>query len=80
MVISRGQSGFSGKRAPSRCSYTSRFTLKQVAVRDIRLFGDDTYFLTGTDEHGQKIAESSAKEGIEPQVFVDRVSLSHVLA
>jgi methionyl-tRNA synthetase len=39
-----------------------------------RLMGDDVYFLTGTDEHGEKIAEAAAKQGITPQEFVDRVS------
>ena len=39
-----------------------------------RLFGEDTYFLTGTDEHGQKIAESAKKANISPQIFVDRIS------
>ena len=45
-----------------------------VLRRYRRLFGQDTYFLTGTDEHGQKIAESAAKSGIKPQEFVDKIS------
>lgn len=32
---------------------------------------DDTYFLTGTDEHGAKIAEAAKKAGKKPQEFVD---------
>ncbi|MGK5091834.1 methionine--tRNA ligase [Deltaproteobacteria bacterium TL4] len=39
-----------------------------------QLFGNDTYFLTGTDEHGQKIAESAAQKGVSPQKFVDEMS------
>lgn len=39
-----------------------------------RLFGEDTYFLTGTDEHGQKIAESAKKANITPQAFVAQIS------
>jgi len=39
-----------------------------------RLLGDDVYFLTGTDEHGEKIAQVAEKEGITPQALVDRVS------
>lgn len=35
---------------------------------------DNVFFLTGTDEHGAKIAEAAAKEGIDPQAFTDRVS------
>ncbi len=39
-----------------------------------KLFGEDTYFLTGTDEHGQKIAEAAKKANISPQEFVDQIS------
>lgn len=39
-----------------------------------RLAGYDSYFLTGTDEHGEKIAQAAHKAGEEPQAFVDRVS------
>jgi methionyl-tRNA synthetase len=45
-----------------------------VLTRFRKLFGDQTYFLTGTDEHGQKIVESATKAGIEPQEFVDKIS------
>ena len=45
-----------------------------VLARRHRLLGDDTFFLTGTDEHGQKIERSAAAAGIPPQEFADRVS------
>ncbi len=38
-----------------------------------RLVGDKTFFLTGTDEHGQKVQKSAAKEQITPQALADRV-------
>ena len=38
-----------------------------------RLAGDEVYFLTGTDEHGQKIERAAAKEGVEPIALADRV-------
>ena len=38
-----------------------------------RLKGDATYFLTGTDEHGQKVEKSAAKEGVTPRQLADRV-------
>ena len=38
------------------------------------LKGEDTYFLTGTDEHGQKIQEKAQEEGITPQEYVDKMS------
>ena len=37
-----------------------------------RLIGDDTYFLTGTDEHGLKVAQSAEEAGITPQEQADR--------
>jgi methionyl-tRNA synthetase len=46
-----------------------------VIARRHRLLGDDTWFLTGTDEHGQKIERSAAAAGIPPQQFTDQVSL-----
>jgi methionyl-tRNA synthetase len=47
-----------------------------VIARRHRLLGDDTFFLTGTDEHGQKIERSAAAAGILPQQFADEVSAS----
>ncbi len=38
-----------------------------------RLRGDEVYFLTGTDEHGQKIAQAAREQGMEPKAFVDQV-------
>ena len=35
--------------------------------------GYDTYFLTGTDEHGQKIEEKAKQAGVTPQQFVDKI-------
>lgn len=42
--------------------------------RFYKLRGFDTYFLTGTDEHGDKIVQAAEKEGIEPREYVDRIS------
>ncbi len=39
-----------------------------------RLRGDDVYFLTGLDEHGQKVAQAAADRGVTPQAFVDRMT------
>src|SRR5882762_2752817 len=38
-----------------------------------RLAGHDTYFLTGTDEHGIKMVKTAADQKIEPQQLADRV-------
>jgi methionyl-tRNA synthetase len=37
-----------------------------------RLAGDDVFFLTGTDEHGAKIAEAAEAHGVSPQEWTDR--------
>ena len=42
-----------------------------------RMAGDQTYFLTGTDEHGQKIERAAAAEGIPPLALADRVVLRY---
>src|SRR5881394_1613773 len=39
-----------------------------------RLLGDDVYFLTGTDEHGLKVAQSAEKIGLSPREMADRTS------
>ena len=39
-----------------------------------RMRGDRVWFLTGTDEHGDKMAQVAEKEGISPQAFVDRIA------
>lgn len=39
-----------------------------------RLTGKEVKFLTGTDEHGQKIARAAQTEGMEPQAFTDKIS------
>jgi methionyl-tRNA synthetase len=43
-------------------------------ARRHRMLGDDTWFLTGTDEHGQKIERASQAAGKTPQQFTDEVS------
>lgn len=45
-----------------------------VLARYHRLSGFRTFFLTGTDEHGDKIAEAAEKNGITPKAYADRIS------
>jgi len=45
-----------------------------VMARFKRLDGFDVKFLTGTDEHGQKIEKTAAAKGIDPRTLTDRVS------
>jgi methionyl-tRNA synthetase len=42
-----------------------------VLARWRRLNGDQVHFLTGTDEHGQKVAQAAAERGLAPQAHVD---------
>jgi methionyl-tRNA synthetase len=43
-------------------------------ARRHRMLGDDTWFLTGTDEHGQKIERAAQAAGKTPQQFTDEIS------
>ncbi|MBO6784718.1 MAG: class I tRNA ligase family protein, partial [Alphaproteobacteria bacterium] len=45
-----------------------------VLARFNRLDGRDVHFLTGTDEHGQKVEKSAQAAGKDPQTFTDEVS------
>jgi methionyl-tRNA synthetase len=45
-----------------------------VIARYQRLCGSDVHFLTGMDEHGQKVAQTAAERGVEPQEFVDDIA------
>ncbi len=48
--------------------------LTDAIARYKRLRGFDVYFLTGTDEHGQKIQQEAEKAGITPQAYVDNIA------
>ena len=49
-------------------------TIVDIIARGKRLRGFDTYFLTGLDEHGEKIQKNAEASGISPQEFVDNVA------
>src|SRR5271166_1197410 len=53
-------------------TYTT--VVADVIARRKRAQGVDTFFLTGTDEHGQKIQRSAEKANCSPQEFTDRVA------
>src|SRR5580658_7636389 len=53
-------------------AYTS--IAADVMARFKRLDGYDVFFLTGTDEHGQKVEKAASDAGLDPQSFTDRVS------
>ncbi len=45
-----------------------------ILARYWRMHGRDVFFLTGLDEHGQKVQQAAAKAGIDPQVHCDRLA------
>ncbi|NQU68527.1 MAG: methionine--tRNA ligase [Candidatus Marinimicrobia bacterium] len=49
--------------------------LADVLARYHRSLGEDVYFLTGTDEHGQKIQHAAEKRGVDPQQHADEYVL-----
>ena len=53
-------------------AYTT--TLVDVVTRFHRLKGDNTYFLTGTDEHGEKIQKAAEAHGVSPQEYTDMIA------
>ena len=64
-------------------AYTSRkphignaydIVLADMIARYKRMMGFDVYFMTGSDEHGQKIEEYAKAEGISPKNYVDNIS------
>src|SRR5687768_1594418 len=55
-------------------AYTT--VVADAIARTRRLLGDDVFFLTGTDEHGQKVARAAKTKGMTPQGFTDHISQS----
>lgn len=54
---------------------TAYTTVVADALRRFHLaIGDETFMLTGTDEHGQKIERQAREEGLAPKEFCDRIS------
>lgn len=53
-------------------AYTT--VVADAMARFHKLMGQDTLFLTGTDEHGDKIVQAAEKEGKSPKEFVDDIS------
>ncbi len=48
--------------------------LADVMARFQRLKGREVFFLTGVDQHGQKVQKKAAEAGVEPQAFVDEIT------
>jgi methionyl-tRNA synthetase len=52
--------------------------LADVIARYHRLKGEEVFFLTGVDQHGQKVQQSAEKAGIAPQQFVDQITAKFI--
>jgi len=55
---------------PPHIGHAYEKVLADVIARYHRLKGEDVFFLTGVDQHGQKVQQSAEKAGISPQEFV----------
>ncbi|MBE6701002.1 MAG: methionine--tRNA ligase [Ruminococcaceae bacterium] len=53
---------------------TYEVVFTDAIARFNRLIGKDVFFLTGTDEHGIKIAEHAQKAGVDPKTYVDKIA------
>jgi methionyl-tRNA synthetase len=57
---------------PPHIGHAYEVIATDAIARFMRLDGYDVFFLTGTDEHGQKIQQTAAKDGLTPQQLLDR--------
>ncbi|MEA3280720.1 MAG: methionine--tRNA ligase, partial [Thermodesulfobacteriota bacterium] len=53
-------------------AYTS--LVADVVCRFNAMLGAETYLLTGTDEHGDKVVRAARKENVSPRIYVDKIS------
>ncbi|MBI4123038.1 MAG: methionine--tRNA ligase [Parcubacteria group bacterium] len=60
--------------APAHIGHALEFVQADVIARWHRRKGEDTFFLTGTDEHGAKIAKAASQQNLPPQKFVDGIA------
>ncbi len=58
---------------PPHIGHTYTTVVADVIARYRRLMGDETYFLTGTDEHGQNIERTAQEKGLTPQAWADEI-------
>lgn len=57
-------------------SYTNIAADALARFQRLALGRDEVFFLTGTDEHGQKVAKAAEAAGLDPQTFTDRMTLT----
>jgi methionyl-tRNA synthetase len=64
--------------SPPHIGHAYEKVLADVIARYHRLKGDQVFFLTGVDQHGQKVQQSAAKAGIPPGEFVKDITQKFV--
>ncbi|MGH7896003.1 MAG: methionine--tRNA ligase [Candidatus Binatia bacterium] len=62
--------------AEPHVGHTSTLIVADTLARFWRARGRRVFVVTGTDEHGDKIAQAAAKHGVEPQAWVDAMSVT----
>ena len=60
--------------SPPHVGHAYEKVLADVIARYHRLRGEDVFFLTGVDQHGQKVQRSAAKAGVPPAEFVKEIT------
>lgn len=60
--------------AAPHVGYAMEMLQADAIARYQRLMGKDAFYMTGTDEHGLKIAQAAEKQGVWPQEFVNEIS------
>src|SRR5438094_5547766 len=64
--------------SPPHIGHAYEKVLADVIARYHRLNGDNVFFLTGVDQHGQKVQQSAAKAGVPPAEFVKEITQKFV--
>src|SRR5258707_1161760 len=64
--------------SPPHIGHAYEKVLADVIERYHRLKGDNVFFLTGVDQHGQKVQQSAAKAGVPPAEFVKEITQKFV--
>src|SRR5215210_2592868 len=60
--------------APPHIGHAYEKVLTDVIARYRRLKGEPVFFLTGVDQHGQKVQQAAQRQGVEPQEFADQIA------
>ena len=64
--------------SPPHIGHAYEKVLADVIARYHRLKGENVFFLTGVDQHGQKVQQSAAKAGVPPAEFVKEITQKFV--